>query len=85
MPGLGKHSYDYLAHRLRLAGGDIEKLFERKAVEHLATQAETPLALGNLAAAALLKAYSLTETKVRAAFIANNDGEPLARTIRRAS
>lgn len=85
MPGLGKQSYDYLAHRLRLAGGDIEKLFERKAVEHLATQAETPLALGNLAAAALLKAYSLTETKVRAAFIAGNTGEPQARTIRRAS
>lgn len=83
MPGLGKHAYDYLAHRIRLAGGDIDKLCERKAVEHLATQAETPLALGNLAAAALLKAYSLNETKVRAAFIANNDGEPRARTIRR--
>jgi type II secretory pathway predicted ATPase ExeA len=85
MPGLGKHSYDYLAHRIRLAGGEMEKLFERKAVEHLATQAETPLALGNLAADALLKAYSLNEKTVRAAFIAKNDGEPSARTIRRAS
>jgi type II secretory pathway predicted ATPase ExeA len=85
MPGLGKHSYDYLAHRIRLAGGDIEKIFERKAVDLLAAQVETPLALGNLANLAMLKAHTLGERKVLPAFIDRNGNEPHARSIRRAS
>lgn len=86
MPGLGKHSFDYIAHRVRLAGGEAERIFEKKAVERLAAQADTPLALGNLANAALLKAFSMRERKVLAALVAERRGqEPSARVIRRAS
>ncbi len=85
MPGLGKQAHAYVAHRISLAGGDVDKLFERKAVELLAAQAETPLALGNLCNAALVKAHSLGERRVLAAFVKKGDGEPQARVIRRAS
>ncbi len=82
-----KYAHDYLAHRLRLAGGDVDKLFERKAVELLAAQAETPLALGNLANAALDKAYRLNQRRVLAAFIEteNGNGQARVRAVRRAS
>lgn len=79
-----KYAQDYLAHRLRLAGGDVDKLFERKAVELLAAQAETPLALGNLANAALIKSHKLGERRVLASFI-ESDREPRIRSVRRAS
>jgi type II secretory pathway predicted ATPase ExeA len=86
MPGLGRHAYDYVAHRIRLAGGQAEKLVERRAVELLAAQADTPLALGNLASKALLKAHSLKESRVLAAFIDRAAGdEPRARRFARAS
>jgi type II secretory pathway predicted ATPase ExeA len=80
-----KYAQEYIAHRLRLAGGDIEKLFERKAIELLAAQAETPLALGNLANAALVKAHRLGERRVLASFIETENGQPRVRAMRRAS
>ncbi|HEX8098126.1 MAG TPA: AAA family ATPase [Pyrinomonadaceae bacterium] len=85
MPELKKAAPDYLSHRLRLAGSDLNKLFDPDAVRLLTKQATTPLALGNLANAALLKAYSLNERKVLASFIRNEDGEPAVRAVRRAS
>jgi type II secretory pathway predicted ATPase ExeA len=86
MPSLEKYAWDYIAHRLKHAGGDADRFFERDAVKRLAKQAMTPLALGNLANAALLKAHSLGERKVLAAFIKDIDGEPQVRAIaRRAS
>jgi type II secretory pathway predicted ATPase ExeA len=81
----GKYAQEYLAHRLRLAGGDVDKLFERKAIDLLAAQAETPLALGNLANTALLKAHKLGERRVLASFLQSEIGEPRVRAIRRAS
>ncbi len=82
MPPLGKAVWDYLAHRLKLVGGDIEKIFERDAVKRLAAQASTPLALGNLANAALIKAYELSERKVVAAMI-KTQNEPDVRSVRK--
>lgn len=82
-----KYAQEYLAHRLRLSGGDVDKLYERKAIELLAAQAETPLALGNLANAALEKAYRLSQRRVLAAFIEseNVNGQARVRAVRRAS
>jgi type II secretory pathway predicted ATPase ExeA len=87
MPSFEKPAWDYIAHRIKYAGGDADKLFEREAVKRLSKQAKTPLALGNLANAALLKAYEMGERKVLAAFIKNDfeDEEPRVRTIRRAN
>jgi type II secretory pathway predicted ATPase ExeA len=64
MPNLGKNAWDYIAHRLKIAGGTAEKLFERESVTRLAEIASTPLALGNLANSALVKAHQLNEHKV---------------------
>ena len=82
-----KYAHEYMAHRLRLAGGDVDKLFERKAIELLASQVKTPLALGNLANAALDKAYRLSQRRVLAAFIESetSNGQARVRAIRRAS
>ncbi len=85
MTGMGKHSYDYLKHRIKLAGGEIDKIFERKAVDKLAAQVETPLALGNLANLAMIQAHALGEGRVLAAFIDRRGDEPRARPIRQAS
>ena len=83
MPPLGKAAGDYLAHRIRVAGGDIDRLFERDAVRLLTKQASTPLAIGNLANASLLKAYQLGEKKVFASFIQKSDSEPAVLGVRR--
>jgi type II secretory pathway predicted ATPase ExeA len=85
MPLFDKVAFDYVAHRVKLAGGDAVKLFEREAVKLLAKQAATPLALGNLCNAALHKAFALGERKVLAAFIKSESDEPQVRGIRRAS
>ncbi|MBD0370290.1 MAG: AAA family ATPase [Pyrinomonadaceae bacterium] len=84
MPNYKKCAYDYLKHRLKFAGGDIDRLFERKAIDILARQVDTPLALGNLANVALLKAYIVGQKKVLAAFLNDPDDEPRVRAIRQA-
>ncbi len=85
MPSFENVAWEYVAHRVRIAGGDVDKLFERGAVKRLAKQAATPLALGNLANAALLRAHNLGERKVVAALVNSDDGEPEVRAIRGAS
>ncbi len=85
LPPITKHAWEYISHRLTLAGCEPAKLFEKKAVELLAAQASTPLALGNLCNAALIKAHSYQEPKVLAAFIDRQDDEPRVRTMRKAS
>jgi type II secretory pathway predicted ATPase ExeA/transcriptional regulator with XRE-family HTH domain len=85
MPKLTKAAGDYLAHRVRIAGGDIAKLFEPDAVRLLTKQAATPLALGNLANAALLKAYQFGEKKVVATLVTKQDSEPAVYGVRRSS
>lgn len=85
VPPLGKSAWEYIAHRIKVAGGDVEKLFDRKAVDALAKQVSTPLALGNLANAALIKAHRLGEDKVILDMVDNNNSEPQVRGVRRVS
>lgn len=68
MPPMNGSSRDYIAHRLQLAGGNIDTLFEAKAIERIAINAHTPLALGNLTNEALMEAYRLEEPQVSASF-----------------
>ncbi len=87
MPTFKSHAWDYVAHRIKSAGGDAEKLFERPAVTRLADQATTPLALGNLVNASLVKAHQLNERKVHkgilSAMMISEEGEPRVRALRR--
>jgi len=83
MPSFEKSAADYIAHRIKLAGGDAERIFDRSAIKLLSKQATTPLAIGNLANAALLKAHTLGERKVLADFLKTDDDEPRVRAVRR--
>lgn len=86
MPQFRKYAADYLEHRLQLAGGSAAELFEPKAMEKICRAAHTPLALGNLANAALMEAYKLEEKKVAAGFEffkRLNDDEPQLLAIRK--
>lgn len=85
MPSFERAAWDYVAHRVKTAGGDAEKLFEREAVRLLAKHARTPLALGNVCNAALVKAHKLGARKVLAEILDLKDDEPQVRGIRRAS
>ena len=86
MPSFEKAAWDYVAHRVKLAGGDAEKLFEREAVRLLAKHAKTPLALGNVCNSALLKAHKLGARKVLAEILdLKDDGEPQVRAVRKVS
>lgn len=53
MPDFTASAADYLAHRLRLVGGDAAQLFDAEAIDLIVRQAKTPLALGNIANRAL--------------------------------
>lgn len=86
MPSFEKAAWDYVTHRVKIAGGDAEKIFEREAVRLLAKHARTPLALGNVCNSALLKAHKLGARKVLAEILdLKNDDEPQVRAVRRAS
>ena len=86
MPSFQKVAWDYVAHRVKSAGGDAEKLFEREAVRILAKHARTPLSLGNVCNAALVKAHKLGARKVVADMLdLRDDDEPQVRAVRRAS
>jgi type II secretory pathway predicted ATPase ExeA len=54
MPDFSETAPQYLQHRLRLVGGDINKLFDKEAVELICRQSSTPLGLGNLTNEAFL-------------------------------
>jgi len=64
MPSIEKAARDYLAHRISIVGGDIESLFEAKAIQRICNVAKTPLSLGNLANTALMEAFKLEEKQV---------------------
>ena len=53
MPEFSTSAADYLAWRLNLIGAQIDDLFDDEAVELIAGQAATPLAVGNIANEAL--------------------------------
>jgi type II secretory pathway predicted ATPase ExeA len=93
VPGLGKSAWDYVSHRIKTAGGDADRLFDRGAVSAITRLAESaspgslccPLALGNLANALLIKTHKLGEKKALADFVESNEsGEPRVRAMRKA-
>lgn len=84
MPPLGKNSTDYITHRIAIAGGKVDKLFEPAAISRLVKLADTPLALGNVANAALLEAFKVNEHRVAAHFIPEKNGDPQIRGMRKA-
>jgi type II secretory pathway predicted ATPase ExeA len=73
-PNLGRYTWDYVAHRLKIAGAEADRLFDREVVNRLASFANgnTPQALGNLCNAALNQAF---EIKVL------NDASPKLRKV----
>lgn len=56
----------YLRHKIERAGGGNKELFDADAVREIGKKAETPLAINNVAAAALLRAWDAREKKVTA-------------------
>ena len=82
---LGKAAGDYLAHRLALAGGRLQNLFQPAAIARMTKLANTPLALGNVANAALSKAYQMGSKVVLPDFIPDAVGDPQVRAVRAAS
>lgn len=80
MPAMSKAAHDYIAHRLALVGGSADELFEKRAIDLIAAQVETPLGIGNLANKALLAAYEKGEPKVLARFV-EKDIEPQTRRV----
>lgn len=69
MPEIGNSAADYLAHRLKLAGGLLDALFSPDAVETITRAAKTPLQLGNVANAALNEAAKLGLEQVEDGFV----------------
>lgn len=66
MPELKNSAVDYLRHRVAGVGGDLDLLFEPEALRRIAINANTPLALGNLANGALMDAFEQEEKTVTA-------------------
>lgn len=64
MPSLNGSTFAYIRHRVALAGGDVEKLFDRTCIDRIAANARTPLAIGNLVNEALMAAFAAEEHKV---------------------
>lgn len=64
MPNMRKDAWNYVAHRIKLAGGNAEKLIDHDVVTKLADIASTPLALGNLMNTALTAAWKQSDRKV---------------------
>lgn len=83
MPDVAKTGWDYVSHRIKLAGGDADKIFEREAVRRLAAKSPRPLALGNLCNAALVEAWRSQDRKVLASFIKKDSADPIVRAVAR--
>lgn len=73
MPNLGKDAFAYCAHRLKLAGGNAEKVIEPAAISKLATIDSTPLGLGNLVNLALIEAHKISERRVHLGVLKASD------------
>lgn len=85
MPSLGRNAWDYVALRLKIAGANAEKLFDRDVVNQLAQIGNTPLAIGNLCNLALKNAHQMQQKKVHAGVLTaaglNETGEPKVRAV----
>ncbi|HYE72041.1 MAG TPA: AAA family ATPase [Blastocatellia bacterium] len=75
MPTIEKVAFDYASHRIGLAGGDIEKIFEREAITLLVAHANTPLSLGNLCNRAMILAAKYPDPKVTSALLLSKQKE----------
>lgn len=64
MPMLDRSTLAYVAHRVALAGGNADALFDRECIDRIAVNARTPLAIGNLTNEALMSAFAAEEKKV---------------------
>lgn len=82
MPSMAKHAADYIAHRIKLAGGNSERLIAPDAIKAIASQAATPLAIGNLTNKGLITAYKAGERRVLGRFL-TKDTEPKVRHLKK--
>jgi type II secretory pathway predicted ATPase ExeA len=89
MPDLSKQddAWKYVSLRLKTAGGVAGEIFDRAAIDKLATISATPLALGNMANAALMKAFEFNQRKVTKDILISllgddTDGGPAVRAVR---
>jgi len=82
LASLNGSAVDYLAHRFGLAGGKFEKVFQSGAVSRMLKLAKTPLALGNVANAALLEAFQMGSKVVLPNFIPQGPDESIVRSVR---
>lgn len=73
MPDFSDLAADYLRHRLGLVGADLDKLFDKKAIDLVCNMAETPLSIGNIANRALNIAFANNEKRVAGAQLAADD------------
>jgi type II secretory pathway predicted ATPase ExeA len=80
MPTMSKCAGEYIAHRLELAGGDINA-FDKDAIERISSEATTPLTIGNLANKGLIEAYKKGSNTVLARYIAK-DTDPKVKKIK---
>ena len=86
MPDLSRQddAWKYVALRVKTAGGSVEKIFDRAAIEMLVKVSATPLALGNLANASLMKAFEFNERKVTLEILKSllgSEDEPRVRAV----
>lgn len=81
MPSIEKSARAYLAHKLNAVDGDIDQLFDAKAVARICAVARTPLSLGNIANASLMEAFKLEEKQVAAQML-NLPDAPRVRQFR---
>lgn len=84
MPSIEKSARDYLAHKIAAAGGDIDQLFEPRAVQRICAIAKTPLSLGNLANKALMDSFEIEEKQVASRSLKLPDA-PRVRNLRQAA
>lgn len=83
MPPIEKTAREYLAKKLECVGGNIDELFDSRAVSRICSVAKTPLALGNLANNALMEAYRIEEKQVVAEMLQLPD-QPRVRKLQAA-
>lgn len=83
MPAMAKRAADYVAHRIRLVGGDPAAIFDEQALEELVRTASTPLALGNRVNEALMRAFELKEKRYECGMLETDSSEPKIRAMRR--
>lgn len=66
MPDMSDAAPKYIAHRLQLADGDIDALFDPAAIRKITAKVSSPLAIGNLVNGALMAAFNAEEKMVTA-------------------